>query len=331
MRLKNYPVLCVALLFNISAQAQTQVPHSFQAGDPARAADVNENFAVLQSAINQNAQTIGTQGDRPQTSFGPEWYLQPSASGELASRNVIVYKGYRPATNGCASTPSGESFVVRTYFTNTAGRQLNNASGLPVTPDEIWIYGEVGTSSSTVNSHIEWVYGLPVDSASTNPRGAWESAVGVEINIDGDIDGVFEASSAYDYTLTYASSPLSSSQMTHEVELFRDGNEILSANDWSTVSSLLPDPVRIGDPLNVTFTEAMVASLNGPGSGGRLQFHAKGIGMVEEIWNDFYDDPEVNCEARYSAIYIRVDGIEYGTLTGTPFAPGGASAGLWFE
>jgi len=51
-------VVVTGLLFGATAtaQAQTQprvdIPHVFQAGQPARAADVNANFAALRSAVN---------------------------------------------------------------------------------------------------------------------------------------------------------------------------------------------------------------------------------------------------------------------------------------
>ena len=232
---------------------------------------------------------------------------------------------------------SSETYWVRTYFKNTEGQQINNAGGIPVTPDEIWIFGSVSfdTNLSAVVWQGEWVYGLPSNTGSTNPQGAWESALGAEINLDQNVDGQFESKSAYDYTLTYAANPMGSSQMTHEIELYRDGDETLAANNWSTVSSRLSRPLRIGEPLNLTFTDTLVVTRSGTrtgtGSGGRIQFHAKGIGLVEEIWDNYVDDPVFNCESRLAAIYIRINGIENGSLSGTPFEPGGSSAGLWFE
>lgn len=41
-----------------AASAQTDVPNVFQAGQPARAAEVNENFDTLESAIDLNASDI---------------------------------------------------------------------------------------------------------------------------------------------------------------------------------------------------------------------------------------------------------------------------------
>ena len=48
--------LCLSVIALIAAGpalAQTQVPHQFQAGEPARAAEINENFSALESATNK--------------------------------------------------------------------------------------------------------------------------------------------------------------------------------------------------------------------------------------------------------------------------------------
>jgi hypothetical protein len=52
-------IFCTAAILIASAAAgQTQVPNTFQAGQPARAVEVNENFTTLESAANQNAADI---------------------------------------------------------------------------------------------------------------------------------------------------------------------------------------------------------------------------------------------------------------------------------
>lgn len=51
-------LLAAALVFPGDSSAQTQVPNDFQAGQPARAAEVNENFDTLETAIDQNAAGI---------------------------------------------------------------------------------------------------------------------------------------------------------------------------------------------------------------------------------------------------------------------------------
>ena len=79
----------IALMISGSLSAQTQVPNTFQAGQPARAAEVNDNFSTLESAIDQNAAAIqqipaGPQGIQgvpgntgPQGEAGPQGDIGP--------------------------------------------------------------------------------------------------------------------------------------------------------------------------------------------------------------------------------------------------------------
>ena len=59
-RIWRVPTFAVFLCFTALAGAQTEVPHVFQAGTPARASEVNENFDALESGINQNAADIAS-------------------------------------------------------------------------------------------------------------------------------------------------------------------------------------------------------------------------------------------------------------------------------
>ena len=58
MKPTTVTTLAIALLYSAVAIGQTEVPNTFQAGQPARAADVNANFDELESATNQNATDI---------------------------------------------------------------------------------------------------------------------------------------------------------------------------------------------------------------------------------------------------------------------------------
>lgn len=62
-------ILITSLLFAAVAIGQTEVPNEFQAGQPARAEDVNENFATLENAVNKNTADISL---IPAGSTGPE-------------------------------------------------------------------------------------------------------------------------------------------------------------------------------------------------------------------------------------------------------------------
>lgn len=59
------------LIVSGSVLAQTQVPNTFQAGQPARAAEVNENFSTLESAVDQNAAAIQQIPAGPEGPAGP--------------------------------------------------------------------------------------------------------------------------------------------------------------------------------------------------------------------------------------------------------------------
>lgn len=54
----RYSIVTAAILVAGTAFGQTQVPNTFQSGQPALAADVNANFSALESAANQNASDV---------------------------------------------------------------------------------------------------------------------------------------------------------------------------------------------------------------------------------------------------------------------------------
>ena len=58
LHLTRYLICTGALMIASTVYGQTQVPNNFQSGQPALAAEVNANFAELESAANQNASDI---------------------------------------------------------------------------------------------------------------------------------------------------------------------------------------------------------------------------------------------------------------------------------
>jgi hypothetical protein len=57
MRRVQYTALIFVLFGAAAVQAQTQVPNVFQSGQPARASEVNDNFAAVAAAIDESAST----------------------------------------------------------------------------------------------------------------------------------------------------------------------------------------------------------------------------------------------------------------------------------
>jgi hypothetical protein len=62
--------MTAAIVITGTAYGQTQVPNIFQSGQPALAAEVNENFVALEAAVNQNADHIV---QLPQLSWMGDW------------------------------------------------------------------------------------------------------------------------------------------------------------------------------------------------------------------------------------------------------------------
>ena len=71
MSIRATKILVSAFVLMISGLAfsQTQVPNTFQAGQPARATEVNDNFAAIEAAVNDNATGSAGKATKDQTSY----------------------------------------------------------------------------------------------------------------------------------------------------------------------------------------------------------------------------------------------------------------------
>lgn len=312
-------VIGAALLFcSFGSVAQDLV--IFSSGETASAADINQNFQILEDRIN----------DRHAAQFGPEWYLQPSADGAKSSRNVIVLKGDLGGSSGCDQ----DFYLVRTHFTNTESLSVANASG-SVVPDFVFTTSIVCTPRgvpTTVNYQSEYVYALPDDPDSTNPRGAWESAEGVEINEDFNGDGQLDdQNNAFDYALTWAPNALENGVLSQEIEVYRSGNQNLAVNDFTSLTKVFPLPLEIPAPVAQTFNEVIVETHSGYGIGNSwIRFHARNVGAIQLTRDAEFGDPIYGNQTILNAVYYRIDGVETGSLAGTPFEGTNPSAGIWF-
>ena len=80
--ISKYFVAGIAVLASGVALGQTQVPNQFQAGQPARAAEVNDNFSTLEAAINTNASDIQAL-NAAQDMVGPHVALMDATQTEV--------------------------------------------------------------------------------------------------------------------------------------------------------------------------------------------------------------------------------------------------------
>jgi hypothetical protein len=106
-----------ALLISANALAQTQVPNTFQAGQPARASEVNENFQVLATAV--DTAVTGPQGpEGPQGlqglpgPVGPEGPLGPQ--GPIGPQGPEGPQGPQgiPGASGCSVTQQDSNAII---------------------------------------------------------------------------------------------------------------------------------------------------------------------------------------------------------------------------
>ena len=139
-------VSCTTLvLFSLLAHGQTQVPNTFQSGQPARAAEVNENFSTLETAVNANAADIqqvqglaglSTAAAQIQTGLdltsGLRWLIAdfymdqgvfPLSNAELGAPSAIDWSNRFVLS---AAVVSGG--IIQIYFGNDADPLIANQS-----------------------------------------------------------------------------------------------------------------------------------------------------------------------------------------------------------
>ncbi|MBZ2169461.1 hypothetical protein [Marinobacter sp. F4216] len=298
-------IIVPPLLVISTASHAIELPYTFSAGQPARAEEVNANFAALAS--------VNASGG---VSFGAEYILDASSSGALAARNVIVLKHDRGGNGGCNEVV----YRLRTFFDNTDNQTVGGPSGA-TSPERIWIEAQVCTARSNptvVSSYTEWKYALP--RTSDDPNRGFSQATGSETNRDFDGDGAIDSSEVGIYRESRNSNPLAQSELVHSViSVFDETNELVRLSNFSSLVSAYETPLKIGAPLNQTFNDIMVQSYIADNSGTRLR--AKNVGLILQ------SRPGENEPAK--AIYYRMNGQSVGSLANTPFASGVVN-GLWF-
>ena len=81
---KFMAAIALTAIYSGDASGQAQVPNDFQAGQPARAAEVNANFDALETAVNQNAAGIATNVTEIASNDS-----EIAAVGAITSNNIV--------------------------------------------------------------------------------------------------------------------------------------------------------------------------------------------------------------------------------------------------
>lgn len=309
------PIAVAAVVFSANAGAAS-VPNTFSSGDPAVASEVNANFDALISEIEAIQSSVD---DSTSTTFD-NYSMTPSGTGSLGTRNAIVWKQEAGTPAPVVGTAEGNCYIARGWFTNETDITVEGASG-PVTPDEVWIWHMACTNQAGDQLTFEMEYRYAVPSS-----GGFSSANAVEINVDEDGDGTYEAETGFDYAYSSTRTPLSNSELLSANDLYLDGSgEIVTATNFSMIRRSLDRSITVN---GMTFDNVMVSSFVGI---ERVRFHAEGIGPVLELNGGANSDPVYNSEQdRRGVIFYRMDGQEQGDLSGTPFAAG-MTKNTWFQ
>lgn len=128
------------LLFFVAAaaNAQTQVPNDFQAGTPARAADVNANFTTLETAVNTNANDIISNTDA----------VTQAQSNVSANAAAIAANEVATQSNSSSIDANNQSITA-----NSASVAINEAA-IQANSDEIAIVAARGPAMVKANGQV---------------------------------------------------------------------------------------------------------------------------------------------------------------------------------
>ena len=97
--------LVIAFLSSTMAIGQTEVPNTFEAGQPARASEVNENFSAMETAVNDNATALAANETAIQQNI--------TAISALSSAEITVLDFTKP--DACVIDQPGRYTLDRTW------------------------------------------------------------------------------------------------------------------------------------------------------------------------------------------------------------------------
>ena len=295
-----------------------QVPHTFSPGSPISASEMNANFSAVMNDI----------ASATSATFGPEWFLQPSADG--ASRNVLVFaEEYSGDNDPSQGLIGNEKFYrVEVFYTNDS--YSYDFNGTTYTPDEVRIWAQVFADRDDENGNPQEPLGFTsyyyfLSGRTNNPQAVNAFAYADHALIETDFDLTDDSvsfSGLYAYEETNARSVLSESTLVDSIEIYRNqNNEVLTAAIYSGAVTGPIDPIYV-PTIDQTYNDVIIQSYPGYGGGGRVTFLAKNIGPVLVMENDNpANDPSFNSQLKYELIYSRINGTETGSLTNTPFDP----------
>jgi hypothetical protein len=184
----SYSVATAAVFIAGTASGQTQVPNTFQSGSPALASEVNENFDVLEQAVQMLESTDPVPGPAgPEGPQGPQGLQGPAGPQGPAGQDAVVDPAQVQtrvsgtcaigsyiaaiAEDGSVTCGNGSDVDVSTRYGELA--LANNIAGSGVANTGI------GTGALQFNTIGRWNTAIGVDALGDNTEGRFNTAVGV--------------------------------------------------------------------------------------------------------------------------------------------------------
>jgi len=288
--MKRNVLILLALLSATTATAQTQVPNEFQPGQPARAAEVNENFTTLESAVNQNADDIA---QVQSLSWMGDW----QAGVVYAANDLVQFQGSAYVAE--QATTGTEDPTDAAFWSLFAARGVDGATGLQGPPGATGATGPQGIQGATGLQGIQGIAGAQGPIGPEGPVGP-EGPAGADLSNE---VSVLQGEQAVQ------NDRLDSIETKHSL---LDQNELSSI--WSNSLNAHFDLVKIGNDLytcgqSYLFGCDRAISANGTEFGG--------LGYQPRTASVFFWDPTAN--TRIDAIPTDI-GAGYGELRFVGFA-----------
>jgi hypothetical protein len=299
-------VTAVAALPNISSAA---VPHTFAAGDPIRASEVNANYDDLDTRVT----TIEGGATTPSVGLDFSSYgLDFSAIG--APKNVVLLDS--DDVNG------GVNFLLRVAFENNS--EQVSIDGVLTISRWVWKVIRVSVDSlgviTNVSSNIETHdTDSPYNGAYGNNGGSY-SARYTYISYDPSSLAPTVTDDKLTEQFFCGDTGEPSTLVCHGIGYLTGDPNPSYIYDWALSQSLFGSYTT---PNNLTFNEVRFETYS---STERFRIRAKGVGLIFEQTTD-----GAGVQTNKHLFYFRSDGISGGDLSGTPFEPGvGLLDGLFF-
>ena len=306
-------------LLSASTAVVAAVPHTFTAGEAARAAEVNNNFnnldtrvTAVETASGDNTTNVNGLEARvtalesfTQSSTDFDGFTVPFAA-DGAQKNVVVLLTVHP--------DNSRTYSVRSRYQNST--EQISVNGTPTVRPFIANYAFVNTNSGGTITSITNSVEAPDTLAYTNSL--------IE-NSTYDPSSLVKTVTSDTTREQYHCSGAASVAQCIVTRVQSNGGAYVLTTDFSSIQSVLQGPLTVGP--GMTFTQELrhESYISTGYSSQTTRIRAKGIG---EIYRAFRDGNNNRIERR--VIYYHSNGTTGGSLTGTPFDAGQPLAGLFF-